>query len=835
MIKKLLYAFTLFLGQNVMAQITTLPTSWDCNSATPPNGWAISTGVTQYASSGVNGTAALKFAGTGQNLTVHFSDNPGKMRYFIKANVGSGASYTGTFDVQESLDGTTWTLLKSHIAANTSTTAYGADSVTFTQTSRYARFFFTNKLGGNIGIDNVNLTIAGPTSAQEINVTQSAAGVINNTNAYFGSNVSTAFPIAFTVQNVGLSNALNVDSVVLQGSPDFTLGAIPTSIAAGASSNVNLVYNPAAAGTSAAQLKIYNNDSDEGVYTINLIGYGNNTATEPTSQAASISVSNPSTFKYTVNFTGAIQNVDGYVVVRSIGSAVNSSPVDGVVYKRGDAIGNSKVVYIGNNPQSFIPTFVVANTTYHFSVFAYNGVQNFVNYNSNNPTNTSVTTPNTMMPANYYNGISTSSNTFLADLKTLINPHSSFFYSDYDDYMVNFFESRDTTNDQRVITCIYSGENKVYQVPFDWTGDNFSREHTFCHSWMPTFPADAGGVEKPEYNDWHHLFPANFTDVNEVRSNYPLGIVSNVTSTFLQSKFGTDTNGKLTFEPRDGHKGDAARALFYMCATYNTVSGNTWKLPPNSAVNNIIQNQAILKQWSNDDPPSSWEIARNDFIDSLQHNRNPFIDHPEYVCFIDFANMAYIPNPSTPCYNDVAAICPTPTQQSVDSITNTSAKINWTIVTGANNYTVQYKLSTSATWTTASSTLNANSFVITGLTPNSNYKFQVLSNCTIGQSSSPTSNNAFTTTNVGIQELTSASVSITPNPSNGNFKVITNIKTGTTLNVSIIDIAGRTCFTESKNISSSSFEVNTNGLKAGVYTLRLSNKNGVANHKIVIE
>ena len=141
MIKKLLYAFTLFLGQHVMAQITTLPTAWDCNSATPPNGWAISTGVTQYASSGVNGTAALKFAATAQNLTVHFSDDPGKMRYFIKANVGSGSSYTGTFDIQESVDGTTWSLLKSHIAANTSTTAYGADSVTFTQTSRYARFF----------------------------------------------------------------------------------------------------------------------------------------------------------------------------------------------------------------------------------------------------------------------------------------------------------------------------------------------------------------------------------------------------------------------------------------------------------------------------------------------------------------------------------------------------------------------------------------------------------------------------------------------------------------------------------------------------------------------
>ena len=47
----------------------------------------------------------------------------------------------------------------------------------------------------------------------------------------------------------------------------------------------------------------------------------------------------------------------------------------------------------------------------------------------------------------------------------------------------------------------------------------------------------------------------------------------------------------------------------------------------------------ILKNWHFQDPPDSWEIARNDFIDSLQNNRNPFIDSIDYVCFVNFSNI----------------------------------------------------------------------------------------------------------------------------------------------------------------------------------------------------
>lgn len=40
----------------------------------------------------------------------------------------------------------------------------------------------------------------------------------------------------------------------------------------------------------------------------------------------------------------------------------------------------------------------------------------------------------------------------------------------------------------------------------------------------------------------------------------------------------------------------------------------------------------MLTKWSDEDPPDAFEKHRNDVIYSdYQHNRNPFIDHPEWV------------------------------------------------------------------------------------------------------------------------------------------------------------------------------------------------------------
>jgi Endonuclease I len=46
----------------------------------------------------------------------------------------------------------------------------------------------------------------------------------------------------------------------------------------------------------------------------------------------------------------------------------------------------------------------------------------------------------------------------------------------------------------------------------------------------------------------------------------------------------------------------------------------------------LFGNLATLLKWHKSDPLDNWESNRNEKIFKIQKNRNPFIDHPEYVC-----------------------------------------------------------------------------------------------------------------------------------------------------------------------------------------------------------
>jgi hypothetical protein len=277
-----------------------------------------------------------------------------------------------------------------------------------------------------------------------------------------------------------------------------------------------------------------------------------------------------------------------------------------------------------------------------------------------------------MMPANEYATIDTGSTTFVTSLSAQINQRQTVFYSGYASTMINLFEARDTmvtvgtSKFFRVINCAYSGQARPYNEPFDWTTFDFSREHTYAHSWMPTF--DASSPELPEYNDQHNLYPTRQSNVNAARCNYPLGEVVTVESNFLEGKLGLDTNGRRVYEPRDVHKGRAARALMYMATCYNGINNNNWGFTQNIGVCQGTsipygQDQNVLKRWHLEHLPDAYDIARNDFLDSLQQNRNPFVDRPEYACRINFINMSYIANPPATCYEITSGINESPAAQ----------------------------------------------------------------------------------------------------------------------------------------------------------------------------
>jgi endonuclease I len=280
----------------------------------------------------------------------------------------------------------------------------------------------------------------------------------------------------------------------------------------------------------------------------------------------------------------------------------------------------------------------------------------------------------------YYNTLTPSNSSFVTDLKSRIrSPYTRIAYAQFDETNVTSFASRDTAGGQRVVTCVYSGENFVFTAPFAW--GTFSREHTWCHSWMPSNPTESSD----EYADQHHLFPTNQNNANGRRSNHPLGIVANASYTYLLGKLGTNSAGETVYEPRDEHKGDAARALLYMSVRYDGIGGYNWTfnnlnsvILPGQGIPEDPQSLQMLLDWHRQDPPSKWEVDRNDYIEGIQKNRNPFTDHPEYVAYINFNDLTKLsPSYSTEPANQ-------PTTLSISSPSSTSLSVSWTAsVTGA--------------------------------------------------------------------------------------------------------------------------------------------------------
>ncbi|MFE3323367.1 endonuclease I family protein [Streptomyces sp. NPDC059176] len=153
--------------------------------------------------------------------------------------------------------------------------------------------------------------------------------------------------------------------------------------------------------------------------------------------------------------------------------------------------------------------------------------------------------------------------------------------------------------------------------------DNWNREHVWAKS-HGDFGTDVGPG-----TDIHHLRPTDVS-VNSTRGNKDFDAGGEE----VDEAPGNRTDGD-SFEPRDAVKGDVARMILYMAVRYDGEDGAP-DLEPNDAVDNgsapNIGRLSVLKEWNKQDPPDAFEQKRNQVIyDTFQHNRNPFVDHPEWV------------------------------------------------------------------------------------------------------------------------------------------------------------------------------------------------------------
>ncbi len=138
------------------------------------------------------------------------------------------------------------------------------------------------------------------------------------------------------------------------------------------------------------------------------------------------------------------------------------------------------------------------------------------------------------------------------------------------------------------------------------------------HTW-PQSRFNGSMGKDTQKSDLHHLFPTD-SQMNSVRGNYKFGDVANPDKPLKcpTVKFGTAAGSReMIFEPPVAHKGNVARALFYFSVRY--------RLPIDP------REEAFLRAWNRLDPVDQAERDRNDAIHKIQGNRNPFIDHPEFV------------------------------------------------------------------------------------------------------------------------------------------------------------------------------------------------------------
>lgn len=156
-------------------------------------------------------------------------------------------------------------------------------------------------------------------------------------------------------------------------------------------------------------------------------------------------------------------------------------------------------------------------------------------------------------------------------------------------------------------------------------GQCYNREHSFPKSWF--------GDLAPMNSDLFQMYPTDGY-VNNRRDNHPFANVGSVTwASDNGSKLGSSNTAGYSgtaFEPIDAFKGDFARTYFYMYTRYWGQTAS-WSTAMQTGADLAPWARTLLLAWNALDPVSTKEQDRNNAVFGIQHNRNPFIDDPQWA------------------------------------------------------------------------------------------------------------------------------------------------------------------------------------------------------------
>ncbi len=259
--------------------------------------------------------------------------------------------------------------------------------------------------------------------------------------------------------------------------------------------------------------------------------------------------------------------------------------------------------------------------------FSHPGLKNVTMMSKETSGTTNPTEP-TNPPASsveeYYSSAEGKTGTALKSaLHNIIDDHTEISYSAVWEALRKTDEDPNNSNN---VILLYTGRSQGKFT--NGTGINdWNREHVWAKSHGDFGTTMGAGT------DIHHLRPTDVT-VNSTRNNLDFDNGGKEHTEALDNYYDSDS-----WEPRDAVKGDVARMLFYMAVRYEGDVSDEPDLELNNLVNNgsapYHGKLSVLLQWHQQDPVDASELRRNEIIYSdYQHNRNPFIDHPEWVSAI---------------------------------------------------------------------------------------------------------------------------------------------------------------------------------------------------------
>ena len=224
------------------------------------------------------------------------------------------------------------------------------------------------------------------------------------------------------------------------------------------------------------------------------------------------------------------------------------------------------------------------------------------------------------VPPGYYNG---TEGLYGEELKSalhnIIDEHDEYSYSDLRDFILAETDE-DPENNENII-LLYTGRSQD-KGTFGGGVNEWNREHVWAKS-----HGDFGN-DPPCGTDAHMVRPTD-ASVNADRGNKDFdegGQQHPEASGCYYTAY--------TWEPRDEVKGDVARMILYMDVRYEGDNGEP-DLTVVDAVNTAPAPEhgrlSTLLEWHEIDPPDAFEINRNNVVYSYQGNRNPFVDHPDFV------------------------------------------------------------------------------------------------------------------------------------------------------------------------------------------------------------